>query len=276
MKQLMEYKIISGRTVEIKRTLLSVRSKEEPKPRRAPRVAGNSSEKKIRANERSSAQELARSMNSTMQAGDLHVTGKYDDEHLPGRDKEHPLGTYEAGKADIKRFADDVRRAFKKEFGRNPKMYWVTGNWSTKYKRPARIHMHMVIERDALDIVVRLWDRAESQNPEWIAFLDGSGDYSALAAYLVDNVHNVPPNTRKWHASRNVNRPIYTEPEPVDDIEGISPEKGSVVKDYVPTMDEDGRVTSTYMRCTLPVAPIVRGGKIVIPRQPKRGGKRRE
>lgn len=277
MKQWMEYKIVSGKTVETKRSLLSVRSKMEPKPRRAPRVAGNSSEKKIKANEKSSALELARGMNSTMKPGDVHFSLKYDDDaHLPGRDAEHPLGTYEAGKAAMKKFLDEVRRAFKKEFGRNPKMFWVTGNWSTKYKKPARIHQHLVIERDALTIVINLWGRVASPEADWITFLDSSGDYSNLAAYLVDNVHNVPPNTRKWHASRNVSRPTYTEPVPVDDVEGIQPEKNSVVKDYVASVDEDGRVISTYMRCVLPVAPKVRGGKLIIPRTEKRGGKKRE
>lgn len=276
MRQLMEYKIISGRTVEIRRALLPVRSRLEPVQKRAPRVAGNSSEKKIKANELSSVRELARSMNSTVQAGWLHASLKYDDAHLPGRDGEHPLGTYEAGKADMKKFLSQLRAEFKKAYGRNPKMYWVTANWSPKKKRPARIHQHLVIEREALDIIMRMWDRAASLNPEWIQFLDDRGDHSNLAAYLVDNVHNVPSNTRKWHASRNVNRPIYTEPVPVDDVEDVRPEKGAVIQDVAKIEDEEGRVISAYLRCTLPVAPKVRGGKIVLPRTPKRGGKKRE
>ena len=53
----MEYKIISGSVVEIKRTWMSARS--SAKKTRGTRIAGNSSERKIRQNEIERTKQLA-------------------------------------------------------------------------------------------------------------------------------------------------------------------------------------------------------------------------
>lgn len=259
MRQLMEYKIISGRVTEIRRSYLPVRKEGEPAPKRAPRVAGSSSEKKIRENEKSSALEAARVVNATFGKGDAFITAKYDDEHLPA--------SYEDAEADIAKALRETRKQFKKIYGRNPILFWVTANWSPKRQAPARLHQHIITERDAEPIFRAAWQGGGYNLEE----LDNRGDHTDLAAYLVANVHG-RPNKKKWHASRNVSRPIYTEPEAVEDVEAIKPEKGSVVKAFVSVSDEDGHVTSTYMRCLLPTAPKVRGGKVVTPKKRKRGG----
>lgn len=262
MRQLMEYKIISGRVTEIRRSYLPVRQEGQPGKKRAPRKAGSSSEKKIKANEKSSAMEAARVINATFGKGDAFVSAKYDDEHLPG--------SYEEAEADLAKVFRELRKQFKALYGRNPKLFWVTANWSPKRQAQARVHHHVVMERDAEPIFHAIWQGGGYNLEE----LDNRGDHSDLAAYLVENVHG-RPGKKKWHVSRNVSRPIYTEPEAVEDVEAIKPEKGSVVKDFVSVSDEDGHVTSTYMRCLLPTAQKVRGGKVVTPRKEKRGGRKR-
>lgn len=259
MKKLMEYKIISGGcVVETRRSWMSVRQQGEPKPTRGVRKAGNTSEKKIKANETESARELARAVNCTVKAGDLWVTLKYDEEHLPG--------SYEEACADMSRFLRIIRREFRKIFGRLPYLFWVTANWSPKRQAPARLHQHLVIERESLELLGQLW-KGGGLN---IELLDGRADHSDLAFYMVQNVHG-QPGKKKWHASRNVGRPIYTEPVPVEDVEDVQPEKGAVIKEHATTTDEDGRVVGTYLRCVLPEPVKVRGGQIVIP-----GRRRRE
>ena len=259
MKKLMEYKIISGRTVEIRRSYLPCRKAGETAARRSPRKAGNSSEKKIKANETSSARQLARGINSTMEAGDIFATLKYDKDHYP-QSEEDAIQIME-------KFLRELRRAFRKDYGRNPKMFWVDANWSPKRNAPARLHHHLVIEREAETMISQLWNGGGLI----LVYLDNRGDHSDLAAYLAANVHG-RPGKKKWHASRNVERPIYTEPVEVDDVEDVQAEPGSVIKDHEESQDEDGRVISKYIRCLLPEAPKVRGGRILLPRKPRRRG----
>lgn len=257
----MEYKIISGRVTEIRRSYLPVRQAGEPAPKRAPRKAGASSEKKIKANETESARQLARTINATFGKGDAWITAKYDNEHLPADEDE----------AD--RYIDKALRVlrirFKQQYGRNPVLVWDTANWSPKRQAPARLHHHLVMEREAERIFRDVWTGGGYSMEE----LDNRGDHTDLAVYMIENVKG-RGSKKKWHASRNVNRPIYTEPEAVEDVEAVQPEKGSVIKEHRSNTDEEGHVTSTYMRCLLPVGQKVRGGKIITPRAEKKGGRR--
>lgn len=258
MKKLMEYKIISGGcVVETRRSWMPVRQAGEPKPTRGVRKAGASSEKKIKANETESARELARAVNCTVQAGDLWIALKYDNEHLPE--------SYEAACEHMGKWLRILKREFRREHGRLPYVFWVTANWSPKRQAPARLHQHLVIEAAAFELIPRLWTFGGVN----IELLDGRADHSDLAFYMVENVHGIRAK-KKWHASRNVGRPVYTEPQEVQDVEDVQPEKGAVIKEHQTTVDEDGRVVGSYLRCVLPVPVTVRGGQIVIPGRRRR------
>lgn len=262
MKRLMEYKIISGRVIEIRRSVMSVREVGEARPRRAPRVAGNTSEKKEKANELSSARNLARVINCNYGAGDVHCVLKYIQELLPV--------DYEAAEAFLKKVLDKYRREFRKRYNRSPKVIWVTGNWSPMKKKPARLHHHVIVEKDGAELLHSLWTGGGWSQED----LDNRGDHSDLAAYLCENVQGRPAKNR-WHCSRGMDRPIYTEPEPVEDVEDIHEVKGTVIKEHEVIYDEDGIAVSSYIRCLSQVAPKVRGGKIVMPRKDKKGGRMR-
>lgn len=257
----MEYKIISGRVEEVRRSYLPVRSPGEPKGRRAPRRAGSSSERKIIANEQEAKKKAARTLNCNFGAGDILLTAKYDREHLPA--------DYATGEKTVKRIIDKARRRFKKETGRTPKLFWVTANWSPKRKAPARLHHHLVCEADFAQLLFELWEAGTVS----LEKLDNRGDHSDLAAYLLENVQGKPGGER-YHVSRNLDKPIYTEPVPVEDVEDVRPEKGAVIQEHNHSLDEEGHVVSTYMRCVLPVRPRVRGGVVVMPRAEKRGGRK--
>ena len=261
MKKLMEYKIISGKVVETRRSMLSVRQIGEAKPRRAARIAGSSSEKKIKANEKSACRDLARRLNATFIQGDIFASLKYDDEHLPG--------DYESACDYLKKFMRKYRAEFKRAFDREPLMVWVNANWSPKRDAPARLHHHFVTDACGLELIRKLWQGGGLS----FEMLDNRGDHSDLAAYLIANV-KLPAGKKKYHCSRNVLKPIYTEPVPVDDVEDIRPEKNGVIKEHETSCDEEGRVTSSYLRCLLPEAPKVRGGKIYMQEPRKRGGRK--
>lgn len=250
---LMEYKIISGRTVEIRRSYLSVRQTGEKK-RRGARRAGSSSLKKISANEREAVRILARQININFPAGSGFVSLKYDGDHLPA--------DFESAKAHAEKFRRRFRAAYRRMTGHNPKSILVNANWSPRRNAPARLHHHFLIPEDGIELVRQLWDGGGFA----VECLDNRADHTDLAAYLIGNLHGMP-NEKHWHPSRNLGKPFVTEPVPVEEVEDIRAEKGSTIKDFLETKDEDGNVIGTYIRCVLPEAPRVRGGQIYLTRR---------
>lgn len=253
----MEYKIISGRTVEIRRSYLSVRNPGEAPKRRGARKAGSSSEKKIRANETEIIRRLARIINVNFPAGSGFLALKYDGQKLPA--------DFEAAKACAEKFMRKFRAAYRKEHGTNPKTILVNANWSPSRSAPARLHHHLLVPEDGIELARKLWPGGGFSEES----IDSRADHTDLAAYLIANLHGMPQE-QHWHPSRNLDKPIMTEPVPVHDVEGVKPEKGSIIRDYSSSVDEDGRVTSTYLRCVLPEVPRVRGGQITLTRRPRR------
>lgn len=260
MRVLVEYQIISGKTVEKKRSYMNMRKPGEPARGRAPRVAGNTSEKKIRQNRDAAVKTLARTINCNFEANDLHMVLRYDNEHLPV--------TYEDAEALIKKVINKVRYEFKKEHGRNPKIIWNTADWSPKHNCPARLHHHVVTEAEVETLLRKTWVDMELGDFS-VNTLDSRADHTDLAWYVLHNVKDAL-DRKKYHVTRNMDKPILTEPVPVEDVEAIELPKDAVIKEFVHNTDEEGHVASSYMRYTLPARPYVRGGKVVMPR--KKGG----
>ena len=254
----MEYKIISGRVVEIRRSWMSSTSAYR-KPR-GTRRAGASSEAKIKANEKSCVRNLARLINCNFDAGDAQVVLKYDSEH-------YPVGfSYEEAAGCLKKFLTKLRKKYSKTAGKKLRAVWVTANWSPHRNAPARLHHHLVLPSDALELARELWTGGGFS----MELLDSRGDHTDLAAYMLDNVHGLPASANKWSSCRGMERPIMTEPEEVSDVEDVTPEYGSVIMDVEHIQDEDGRTVSSYLRCRLPERPKVRGGQIILPRKRRR------
>lgn len=264
MRRKMEYKIISGHTVEVRRSWLIGREGGTERKKRGVRIAGNTSEKKIRANETEAVKQLARILNCNIEKGWMFVTAKFDQSHLPS--------DREALKKFISRYLKSVRAAFKAEHGRNPRYVYVMGTWSVKHERPARYHLHMVIEPCSADILRSLWQGGGSVICEDI---DNRQDHTALAVYMYRNTERGEKSECRWSTSRgNLAKPIYTEPVEVDSIEDVEKIPGSVMMDMYRLDDEDGRAISAYIRCVLPEKPKVRGGQVILPKPPKRGGRK--
>lgn len=149
MRQIMEYKIISGNVVETRRSYLSARDTTQPPKGRAKKVAGNTSARKIAANEQESVRQFARILNSNYRSGDLHVVLKYDDDHLPE--------SYEEAEADLKRYFARLRYEIRKAGLVMPVLSWVTANWSPRRDCPARLHHHVVVPAGVYELARRLW-----------------------------------------------------------------------------------------------------------------------
>ena len=278
MKTLMKYYIISGRTVEEQASLLS--SKADRKKPRGIRRAGASSAAKILANIRDSVRRLARGIACNFFAGDGFVTLKYDAEHYPGSmtAAENVPGSegYERAAEDLRRFLRKLRRLYRKATGKTLKAYWQTANWSPRRKAPARLHQHLVIPSDAVELARALWPAFGGEGTVIVKDLDSDPDRTTLAEYMVGNVHGKMPGQKGWSGSKEMEQPVLSEPEEIQSIDELAPPPGAVIKDVREITNEDGLVIGKYIRYVLPVAPRLRGGQIIMPRPPKRGGHRRE
>ena len=252
----MEYQIISGNVVEIRRCMLSSRQALAVGKKRAPRTAGNSSKKKIDANEREAVKRLARIINCNFRPGDLWLTLKYSDDRLPA-------DLDEADKT-IAKFLRKVRAAYKKETEQKLRYILCTSETSTKTGSKTRLHHHLVMDRMAYEIICRYWPQAEIS----YSLLDGRGDHTALAKYIVRNFGG-EAGRKRWSCSRGLDKPIYTEPVPVGSVEGIQAPAGADIRENLLIVDEDFGVQAAYMRAVLPEKPTVRGG-VVCYRKPKR------
>lgn len=264
MRRLMKYYIVSGRTVEERRSYFQIG--EAPKKQRGTRRVGASTEKKIRANEKSSMLNLARTINCNFQGGDGFLTLKYDEEHYPDGEDVYQ----EAKRILTKKFLPELGKKYRKETGKKLKAVWVTANWSIKRQSPARIHHHIVVPADAVDMAKELWHKRGGIGTVWTRELTNEGDYTKLASYMMDNVKGRPAGENKWSGCRGMEKPTYCGWEEVRDVEDVQPLPGSIVKDVTQYQDEDGHTVSAYLRCVLPARVKIRSGQIVLPRKRRR------
>lgn len=257
MKKLMQYHIISGPVIETRRSYLTVQTVRKT---RGTRRAGASSAKKINLNEKQEALRLARLLNANFFEGGYLVSLTFSPDRLPE--------SYEALCETGEKLMRKLRALCKKQ-GVELRRVLIPANWSPKEDRPARFHLHLVVNEIPLDLLTRLWPKEEID-------IKGlrRGDMTNLAVYLYRNVKTEAAGGKHWRPSRNLAKPVYSEPQEVHSPEGIEAPAGAVDIYQEPTRDEDGRVVGSYLRCTLREPPRIRGGQIVLPRAPKRGGKR--
>lgn len=248
MVRLVEYRIISGPVIEIRRCRMAVGA--QLGRRRAPRKAGASSLKKIMQNEKAAVQRLARIINANFGAGDLWLTLKYSDARLPS--------TKEEAKKEASKFIRNLGRAYKKATGKKLRYICCTSDTSSKTGDRVRMHHHLVMDRAAYELLCRYWPQEEIS----YTILDGRKDHTDLARYIVKNASKTA-DEKKWSCSHGLDKPIYTEPVPVSDCEIKTP-KDAEVREKNVYIDEDYGASSAYLRAVMPERPIVRGGRVIL------------
>jgi len=261
----MEYKILSGRTVETRSCLLPAKSEGQHPKRRAPRRAGASSLKKIQSNEVESVRRLARLLNCNFGKGDIHVVRSYNDENLPA--------SLEEAEKEFAKIVRKLRDTYRKQTGANLKYVWVPSDRDSKTGQPARIHHHLVMNRVSYDILSGLIGDTGELN---YSYLDGRGDHTSLAAYMLANGKSRDQyGKNRWRCSKGLERPIFTEPEIVDEIEELeAPEGAQVMENYL-HIDEATGLRSAYLRCVLPEPPKVTKNTVHIPKPKRKKGKKK-
>ena len=251
MKVKMEYMIISGKVIETRRCYMSERTKH--KKVRGQRKANSTSFNKIMLNEREGKRRLSRIMNTNFSDGFLHVVLKYQDD-LPE--------TYE----DLEKNGSKFLRKARKVFGEEFKYVMVNANWSPKKGRPARYHHHVIMPIVSVDKLTELWPTGAF----YVDRVTNPSDLTQLASYLYDNVSGLDQGKKRYSTSKNMDKPIFTEPKPVDEIESIEPIPETTIVDAEQTVDEDGFVCGSYMRAICHDRIKVRGGMVIMPKKTKK------
>ncbi len=252
MRRLMEYKIIAGKTVEIRRAWIDMGARYQPPKRRGLRVKGKTSLKKLQANEQEAIRQLARLINCNFGQGDMWITLRYDDETLaamPADQEERQ----EAGKAFLRRFLRKYGDRCRKE-GRKLRYISTTSVKAASSQEPARLHHHIIMERMDYERLCELWPCGAA----YISYriMDGRGDYTGIARYMCANAGE-PRGKKRWSCSQGLNKPVYTEPVPVHDLDIKVPRNGWVEENWVQYSAESG-TGSAYLRY------------VRLPKQPKR------
>ena len=234
----MEYKIISGRTVEIRRVMMDVRRMDGQARRRGTRVKGKTSLRKILANEREAVKNLARLINANFTQGDMWLTLTYPESALPGSPEE----------AD-KQFAAVLRKLralCRKETGKNP--VYITSppcDADPKTGEARRLHFHVLMPAVAYEQIVKLWPAEDVTYRR----LDGRGDYTGIAKYICSqSVHR--PGKKRWRCSRGLKKPVYTEPVPVRAGERVYIPRNASLKEKADMVDAETGMSSVYVRYT--------------------------
>ena len=234
MKQLMRYRITSGRAVEVRDVLMETRG---GCPRGAKR--GKSSAKQLKRNEEEAVLILARQLNANCKGGDLFLTLKYSDGRLP------------ATKADAKRIARNfvrrIARAYQKTAGKKLKWWLVTASVSAKTGQPVRLHHHVVMDAMDWELIAKHWPPDEFSYRR----LDATGDYTAVARYMIRNAGY--GGERAWSHSQGIRQPRYSTPIPVKRAGTVKvPAEARIVERE---LREDGETgfSASYIRWVMPM-----------------------
>ena len=235
MKKLMEYKIISGRTEEIRRVMMD-RGRQQF--RRGTKVRKRSSLRKILQNEREAGKNLARLLNCNFDKGDLWVTLTYPTEPE----------SWEEAEDNLRRFIRKLKREYERKTGKKLRYVFSHGK-KGKDGMPTRMHHHLVLPAMDYEIITQLWPADDVTYRK----LDGRGDYTGVARYMIQNAGHDIPGAQKYHPSRGLKKPVYTEPVPVfKTSERIRVPREAKVQERAEWQDMETGMFGAYVRYTRP------------------------
>ena len=231
----MEYKIISGSVEEICRGWMPT-TRGGQRVRRGTK-AKKSSIEKIKRNETDAIKKLTRIVNCNFRMGDLWLTLTF-----PGKEEI----TWEAAQTVFDRFLRKLRALYREKNGENIKYVYSHGR-KDKDGNDARPHFHVVLQAVDYELICSLWP----QEAVTYRRLDGRKDHVKIAQYMIRNAKGVP-GKKKYHTSRGLERPVYTEPVPVHINTKIKLPKDAIICEQHKTRDYESGFTSEYVRYIRP------------------------
>lgn len=189
----LERRVKAGRVVEVYRYQRPERKKEKG-PRQS--KTKPTPERMAAINEELAEQKLRWTLNANFTHNDLHLVLTYE---RGGRPKP------EEARKDLEKFLNGVRKWFKRE---KRALKYVT---VTEYKRKA-IHHHIVLPACDIGKLNELWGRVEGHGHIHPTPLDITGQYGALAHYLIKETAKTfrekkGAYRKRWNESRNLIHP---------------------------------------------------------------------
>lgn len=242
MKTLMRYKIISGRVVEKRDVLVdvSLNPAQTKTGEKRGSYRGKSGAAQIERNCREAVKRLGRILNCNFGLGDLFLSLKYSDARLPA--------TREDADRELTRMVRRLERRYHKATGKKMKWVGVTADTSSKTGLPVRLHHHMVVPVMELALIYQVWPSDQVT----IRHLDGRGDYTGIARYMLQN-SGYRRKRRTWRSSNGLDKPIFTKPEPIRGGAGSFhvPKQALVMERHIRQDGESG-FSSAYIRYVVP------------------------
>lgn len=164
--------------------------------------------KQQQRNEANAERRLARLLNEYFSPGDLLVRLSYSDagleRTLAGIDREAEGAedaAYQATQHQARLWRDRAARACKAA-GVPLRYVIVTSDMDGKTGEAVRLHHHVVINREAVEIALGKWSLGETNRKR----LYDQVDYTGLAEYLLEQVRRMP-DEKKYIPSRNMPMP---------------------------------------------------------------------
>lgn len=235
MKRLMRYRIKAGRVTEVRDVLMDVEMDPMTKqPRTRGKRRGKALAQQIERNMREAVRRLARLLNANFRGGDLFLTLKYNNDRLPASKEE--------AKRELRNFIRRLDRAYRKQTGKKLRWVAVTADRSSKTGEPVRLHHHLVLDPVAWEIIAKHWPEDQFSYRR----LDGTGDYTAVALYMVQNA-GYERQVRTWSASKGLDKPVYSAPKLVTGTRVMVP-KGARIVERVEREDMETGFRSGYLR----------------------------
>lgn len=235
---------VAGRTIETEKKYSSRYNLGSSK--RAPNTKATP-EDVMRVNERNAEKSLRRILNHNFMTGDLHLVLTYSGEEP----------SQEQAKQDLDVFKRKLAKLFRKQ---EKTLKWVA---VTEYKHK-RIHHHIVCSSIDIRELIAIWPHGHIRP----SFLDNTGNYRKLAAYLIKETSKTfrdvdSISKRRYSCSRTIEKPEVKreiipskewteEPQPIkgyyidqDTVrEGIHELTGYPYQEYIMvSMDPEPRIT---------------------------------
>lgn len=161
--------------------------------------------KQQQRNEANAVKRAARIFNENFSQGFRLLGLHYDDkglaktgEGLDSSAEEYEDKLYHAAHHQVRLWRDRVRRACAAA-GVELKCFIVTSDMDGKTGEYVRVHHHVIINQEALEIAIRKWKLGSTHHKA----LSGELDRTELAAYLLNQVRRLP-DEKKYIASRNL------------------------------------------------------------------------
>lgn len=191
----------------------------------------NSEIKKQEKNEVSAIRTAARLLNANFGKGDVLLGLDYSDsgykaltDKTEGKTtEERTEEIYKAAEHEMRLFLRRVKRECEKQ-GIEFRYFAATSDMDGKTGQSVRVHHHLVINAEALEIAKDKW----SCGGVTFDYLSGQPDYTPIAEYILKQARRIK-DARKYVSSRNLERPQPKDRVAVNNSELRTPAKAVLV-----------------------------------------------